>query len=272
MLNQAVGRIAWVTDPHFNFVKQSDWQPFVDRLVESAADLILLGGDISEADDFTWHVQRLSDATQIPIAYVLGNHDYYRGSISTAQAHARGINVPNKLVYLTGDSPIRLCDRWTLIGDDCPADARAGNPRTSPVQMNDFNLIEEFQGLEHSARITVMRALGDEAARRLKQQLSQAAAHSDNILVLSHAPPMREACWHEGQVGDDDWAPYFVCQAAGDALKSFCAGNPQCQVLVLCGHTHSSGVANVAPNLTIRTGAAVYGEPQITELIHLDQL
>ncbi len=73
-------------------------------------------------------------------------------------------------------------------------------------------------------------------------------------------------------MSDDDWAPYFVCQAAGDVLTAFCASNKQCRVVVLCGHTHSAGIAHVAPNLTIRTGAAVYGEPQITELLDLDEI
>lgn len=272
MLTTDACRIAWVTDPHFNFVRHSDWQPFVDQLNESAADLILLGGDISEADDFEWYVQRLAEATGLPIAFVLGNHDFYRGSIADVAEKARQISDHKRIAYLTGGPPIRLSDQWTLVGDDCPADARCGAPESSPVQMNDFHLIEEFRSLEHPQRTAVMNALGDASATRLAAQLQLAASQSKNIMVLTHVPPLRDACWHEGQVSDDDWAPYFVCQAAGDTLVAFCEANPQCRVLVLCGHTHSAGVAHVGENLTIRTGAAIYGEPQITELLDLANL
>jgi 3',5'-cyclic-AMP phosphodiesterase len=39
---------------------------------------------------------------------------------------------------------------------------------------------------------------------------------------------------------------------------------------VICGHTHHSGIANLLPNLTITTGSAVYGRPDVTGLIVVD--
>ena len=32
---------------------------------------------------------------------------------------------------------------------------------------------------------------------------------------------------------------------------------------VLCGHTHSAGIAKILPNLEVRTGAAEYGRPEL---------
>lgn len=269
MLDGHAKRIAWVTDPHLNFVPHDRWLEFANQLATSHADMILLGGDISEADDFAWQVQRLEEATGKQIAFVLGNHDFYRGSIDGARAAASAISDYRRIAFLTGGQPIQLSPRWTLIGDDCPADSRSGDVDRSPVQMNDFHLIEEFRGLWAADRNAVLRQLGSEAASRLGRQLACAAKMTSSILVLTHVPPLREACWHEGQATDDDWAPFFVCQAAGDCLVQFAAENPGTRVLVLCGHTHSGGIAKITENLEIRTGGALYGEPQITEMLDL---
>jgi len=39
------------------------------------------------------------------------------------------------------------------------------------------------------------------------------------------------------------------------------AAHPEAELLVLCGHTHGSGVARIAPNLKVITGGADYGTP-----------
>ena len=41
--------------------------------------------------------------------------------------------------------------------------------------------------------------------------------------------------------------------------------SPQCQLTVLCGHTHGSGTVEILPNLQVHTGAATYGEPAIQQ-------
>jgi hypothetical protein len=40
------------------------------------------------------------------------------------------------------------------------------------------------------------------------------------------------------------------------------AAHPECEMTVLCGHTHSSGEVSVLPNLRVVTGGAEYGSPE----------
>ena len=42
--------------------------------------------------------------------------------------------------------------------------------------------------------------------------------------------------------------------------------NPDCQFTVLCGHSHGEGVAEMAPNLVVRTQGAEYGQPDFVML------
>jgi hypothetical protein len=39
---------------------------------------------------------------------------------------------------------------------------------------------------------------------------------------------------------------------------------------VLCGHTHSSGIVQILDNLSVLTGGADYGRPQLQRVFDLD--
>jgi len=42
---------------------------------------------------------------------------------------------------------------------------------------------------------------------------------------------------------------------------------PQCDLLVLCGHTHGGGEVQVLENLRVVTGPEEYGKPEIQRII-----
>jgi len=46
--------------------------------------------------------------------------------------------------------------------------------------------------------------------------------------------------------------------------------HPQCNLTVLCGHTHSPGVANILSNLQVKTGSAEYGQPRVQEVMIIE--
>ncbi len=90
------------------------------------------------------------------------------------------------------------------------------------------------------------------------------------MVLLTHIPPLREACWHDGKISDDDWAPFFTCRAVGDAILEIMADHPRQQLTVLCGHTHGAGVAHPLPNVEILTGGAKYGHPAVQRIFEWD--
>jgi 3',5'-cyclic AMP phosphodiesterase CpdA len=114
-----------------------------------------------------------------------------------------------------------------------------------------------------------LQRLGDAAAAHLSRVVPQALDSFEHVLVLMHVPPFHAACWHDGRPSDDDWAPHFVCQAAGDVLASAMRQRPEKRMTVLCGHTHSPGEAQILDNLRVLTGGAVYGEPQLQQVLEL---
>ncbi len=70
----------------------------------------------------------------------------------------------------------------------------------------------------------------------------------------AHIPPFREAAWYRGRPSNDDFLPFFSCEAVGDVLLETARSHPKCNFLVLCGHTHGGGEIEVAENLRVLTG------------------
>ncbi len=157
-----------------------------------------------------------------------------------------------------------------LIGHDGWADGRLGDYARSEVLLNDYRLIEELAGLDKEARRARLHALGDEAAAHLRALLPEALRRFRRVIVLTHVPPFKEACWHRGEISNDDWLPHFACRAVGEVLSEATAAHPECEMTVFCGHTHSAGEAQVLPNLRVLTGGVEYGRPALQRALTVE--
>ena len=263
-------RVVWLTDLHLNFLRYDQVETFLDLLAAEDASAVLIGGDIAEAHDVGRYLERLDDRLQVPIYFVLGNHDFYFGSLRRVRRRMEELcgGRPN-LVYLSTAPAIELTPEVALVGHDGWADGRLGNYETSLVMMNDFRLIEELAGMTKLERWPLLRNLAEEAAAHIRETLPPALATHRQAFVLTHVPPFREACWHEGQISDDQWLPHFTCRALGDALLDIADRHPDRQITVLCGHTHGRGQAKLRDNLLVLTGGAVYGEPEVQRVLEL---
>jgi 3',5'-cyclic-AMP phosphodiesterase len=263
-------RLAWLTDIHLNFLNGSETNHFLSAVQASEADAILLTGDIGESRNVTALLEKLDDAWQRPIYFVLGNHDFYGGSIAGVRAEvtALGRRRPH-LVYLTAAEVISLTGKVGLVGDDGWADARLGNYVQSLVMMNDYRLIAELAPLTKEFRWPKLKQLGDQAAEHIRRVLPEALDKYTEVILATHVPPLRDACWHEGQISNDEWLPHFTCKAMGDAILEIMRASPERKLTVYCGHTHSSGICTPLPNVTIYTGSAEYGLPSVQRVIEV---
>ena len=261
-------RFAWCTDIHLNFAKPDALSEFLDRLCAADPDLVLIGGDIAEATDVVQFLELIDRHLQRPVYFVLGNHDFYFGSIRCVRADVRAMCARrDHLVYLTDAGVIALTEQVALVGHDGWADARIGNYERSMIMMNDYKLIQELAGVNKEQRWPLLQALGDEAAAVIRRVLPEALERHASVYLLTHVPPLREACWYNGAISNDEWAPHFTCKAVGDAILEIMPDYPQRHLTVLCGHTHGSGEAHPLPNVWIYTGAAVYGFPAVNRVI-----
>ena len=259
-------RLAWITDPHLNFVKLEERNRFYASIRQSNPDAVLIGGDLGEAPTLLGILAEMKRALAMPLYFVLGNHDFYHSSVADVRSTVLELEAP-QLVWLTETGVHLVTENTALVGDDGWADGRLGDYAGSSVFLNDYMLINEFVGLGKIERLTRLNALGDAAAARVKAKLEEACILRKQVILLTHVPPFREACWHEGRPSDPDWLPHFSCKAMGDAILEVMDEHPECRLSVLCGHTHAAGVAHLRPNVTVHTGGAVYGRPALQQVL-----
>jgi 3',5'-cyclic AMP phosphodiesterase CpdA len=264
-------RIAWLTDIHLEFVSIEVALAFISQIATLSPDLVFIGGDTGTARNLGFFLRSFDERLQCPAFFVLGNHDFYHGSLEQIQGLAGDVSASSQwLRWLTAQGIVEITSSTCLLGHGSWADGRLGNGINSQVEINDYSLIDEFIGLSRQERYQKMGDLSDQAADHFRRLLPQACANYRNILLLTHVPPFREACWHEGSISDDEFLPHFTCKAVGDTLMEIMLQNPHSHLTVLCGHTHGYGDVDILPNLRVKTGGAIYGKPGIQELMIIE--
>lgn len=269
-------KLVWASDIHLDFTEGDVEEDFLDRVRDTGASALLLGGDIAPAERLWNDLIGILEMVEMPVYFVLGNHDYYGSSIAAVRRNARAYDGP-LLNWLPKCGPLKLGPGVTLVGHGGWGDARLGDFAGSGVVLNDYLQIKELAAVFDRAAFsgtfgsgspleTELRKLGRNAASTLAPQLEMAAMDSRQIIILTHVPPFREACWHEGRNSSDDYLPAFSCGAVGEVIRSAAEAYPDKNFTVLCGHTHGRGQCRVLPNLEVHTQGAAYGFPSFDQL------
>lgn len=275
-------RLLWVTDCHLDHLRTPKAaQTFGEYLrVEQEFDAVVVTGDIAEAPSVRGLLESFAQGVGKQIYFVLGNHDHYRGSIAGVEKEMSKILDPNLVWLDQAHDPILLDPDTALVGQGGWYDGLLGNAEKSRVLLSDFALIQDLSPLyheltwlfEHGARVALLdkiRTLSRQHAEAAKTKLLEAVKLRKHVIFATHYPPFAGACWHEGDISDQQWMPWFTSGAMGAMLGELAAEHPDNRFLVLCGHTHSSGVYEHLPNLLVLTGQAVYGAPDVAGLLAL---
>ncbi len=265
-------RYAWLTDIHLNFIDDVARQKFYQEIVNTGCDGVLISGDIAEAPCLAGILNEMVRYVDKSIYFVLGNHDYYRGQIDEVHNEMRELTKNNDKLFWLPASRMQILENNTiLIGQDGWADGRLGDYKNSRVVLSDSRMIADlFQEkiLGKYQLLEKMQQLADADAMKLQNDLEQAISQAPKkIMVLTHVPPFKEACLHQGKASGDDWLPYFGSKVIGDMLFEIAQKNNKIGFLVFCGHTHSESQYIPLPNLIIEVGKAEYNYPEIQKVI-----
>lgn len=264
-------RVVWLTDLHLNHCDDNLVDQLFQEINAQEPDSIWIGGDFSESFQLLRYLRWMDHVFSCPVYFVLGNHDYYFSSIKMIRDQVTDFSSQKeKMTYLTASGPVPITDNSMLIGHDGWSDGRCGDYEKSVVMMHDYQTIEELVGLDKIARWEVLKKLGDEAGNHIRKNLEAAFQRCDHVYILTHVPPTRGACWHNGSISDDQWAPHFTCKAAGDAIIETLRQYPEKRASVFCGHTHGEGESTPCKNLKIYTGKSLYGQPSITKVFEVE--
>jgi len=288
-------KAAWMTDIHLNFLAENFRQSFY-RELNNGIDIALITGDIAESPSVVKILEEMHKSFKKPIYFVLGNHDFYEGSVAQTREDLRKMCKSNGffLNYLTQESAIRF-GKTILVGVDGFADSREGNYYASSVKMNDHMFIEDYRNqaedmnprsvyYDNSIRAKIaakMKELADADAKTLETQIRGALGPTKGLdgdiipninrcIVLTHIPPFKENALYRGEPSDDDHLPFYVSKATGDVLLKCAKDWPHVQFDVFCGHSHCSALYKHTPNLIVECSGADYMSPQIQKIIEIE--
>lgn len=262
-------RLVWMTDLHLNFLDRIEREALYDRVLDEEPDAALLTGDLGEAPNTAHLLREMGGALGVPLYFVLGNHDFYRGSVGSVRAQVEKLcREEPTLHWLPAEGVVSL-GPTALLGHDGWADGRYGDWWGTGLMLNDYFCISEFIALGKAERLRLMQSLADEAANHFQHTLPEAFRHHRSVLLCTHVPPFAEVCRHKGKPSDNGGLPHFASKVVGDVLRSTMAARPDRRLTVLCGHTHSRATAKILPNLLARCGAAEYGRPGVQRVFEV---
>jgi hypothetical protein len=166
----------WLNDIHLEFLGESEFHRFLVILGKQKADSILIAGDIAQAPTPTGLLSQMEDALGVPIYFVLGNHDFYHGSILGVRAAIQSlVERSSCLHWLNMAGVVALSVRTSLIRHDGWGDGRLRDFENSHVELNDFLLIAELRGLSRSDLLHQLQQPGHEAAKHFRSVLPAAS-------------------------------------------------------------------------------------------------
>lgn len=259
-----------MTDIHLNFLEPAAITRFFERLKKKSPDAVMIAGEIGEAGSVLGYLDELHSALDVPVYFVLGNHDYYHGSIQHLRSQIpEFLNTHPRLFWLTNSGVVSLSSSIALIGHDSWADGVLGDFWNSRVLLNDFVLISELANYDRSNQLRIMGELAIQAVKHFERALPEALNTHRKVFILTHVPSSRGAAWFMGKTSDENYLPFFASKVVGELLRSIMSRFPEKEATVLCGHTHGKGVYKPLPNLTVITGDARYGHPKAQGLLEV---
>jgi len=266
--------LLWATDVHLDHLRVHEAAFEFGRALareQPEALGLIVTGDIGEARSVERILKDLVRGFGHPVYFVLGNHDYYRGSFDAVDRAVAATCRTTAGLHWLDREVIPMSDGVALVGVNGWYDAGYGDPN-SDLELSDFTLIEELFAAQDDSRAALLRTCAERAhaqAQAFEQELESLIEQRRprSVVVATHVPPFQAAAWHEGKPSDDRWAPFFSNKALGEALLRCADRHPKLDCTVLCGHTHGSGCYHARENLTVYTGRAQYGAPELAGFV-----
>lgn len=261
-------KLAWITDPHLDFMRHSNIVAFATHIKNLKLDAVVITGDISNGRNFSSNIGTFATFCPLSIYYVLGNHDFYFTSFEQAKEVCVSCDDDNgNLHFLESVGVVELTPDTALVGSSGFYDGLAGDP-DSRFQLSDFSLISNLKQKPFQIR-EICKKYSESMVESAKSDLVKAANQYKNVYFATHVPPFTESCWYQGKKSSPDALPWFTNLTFGKMLSDVASEYTDTNFTVLCGHTHGAGEYKHFDNLMVYTGAAEYEYPAIWKILEI---
>ncbi len=237
-------KVAWLTDPHINKLKNKEFFELTTKILSHQPDVIFLTGDISEAPTLLEHLSKLEACLQLPIYFVLGNHDYHFANIEWVHEQIKNLCSKNKnLIWLTQKDYIQSSEGVAIVGHENWYDMSLGTAENFPILFQlDWSLIHDFNQLKKNhKKIKLTKHIAKKSTQEIIKNLDLAFSKNHTVHLLTHVPPWKEH--YTGTIIDQGnqwlWLPYNVNHHLGQKLEELMSSFfPDKKLEVYSGHVH----------------------------------
>lgn len=202
-------KIFIASDLHFEFHHES-WLPPLPS--KNECDMIVLAGDIAVGNGTTLAIERIFKATETPIVWIGGNHEYYSCNIGIQACNfRRDFSHSNNIHFLERDNV--TIDGVVFLGttlwtgfDIHGADNISKGMEAAENSVADFNYITTDTGRKFKPSDAL------ELYQKNRQWLSQSLEkYKDRkTVVITHFPPAR--CLRHQAIPEDILSTYFQAE------------------------------------------------------------
>ena len=279
-------RLAWATDIHLDFITD----PYNSKMSAKNLDIfcsffqndfeaVILSGDISLANFLKDHLLELEARLQVPIYFVLGNHDFWNSGFDEVRQQMFNLtNATKRLVYLSLTPYVQLSSTVAMVGHDGWYDGFNGNFENRNFIMNDWIKISNFAEVnsiifDNNFQIpnfkNILMVARKQAIIATKHvlngiKLAISQINPKKIIIVTHVPPFVHPLEHK-----ENLYPWYSSKLMGDMLISVALKNPQIEFEVFCGHVHAAYEGNVSSNIFLRSGKAEYSNPRFQGVFNI---
>ncbi len=261
-------RTAFCSDIHLNFIGKNEIIFFADKINKTNCDIVLISGDIAEANSLQPCLNLLSQSlNNKKIYYVCGNHDFYRSSIKETIDNCKSFSNDN--INFLDNSGVKLTADVALIGQNIFYDLSVGNPN-GDFDIADFQYIKELKPLMYTRqRIAYFQERALKDAVELQILVDNAVIDGCKKIIYMAHPPLDEDLSLYGERKSPSFSiGYFCNKIVGDKLKEIADQYPQIEFVALTGHSHYRASYDV-DNLKMYVAGAQYYSPEIEMIIDL---
>ncbi len=264
-------KIGFATDIHLDHIKENADLTKHRRIGKNLADglgALLISGDICNGIDFSRQFGAFHEGADIPVYFVLGNHDFW--GAEDIQVRNNAAQFPG---YLDRGQVVELVDGVGLCGRTGFYDTLTGNPFESRWHMNDWDRIPRLAGCWRVPQLLQRecKAWAEEETEKAVRVLREAVKGGfKEVYFLTHFPLFTEACFHgedgELDVEENGMWPWSIDTTMGHAVREIAAENPGVSFTIFTGHTHGGGEKQISTNLRCVAGKARYGSPSVSKI------
>lgn len=257
----------FITDPHllpFNRFKM------LDAILSQKPRAVFVGGDISYGPTLISDLKFLGKRIGRPMYFVLGNHDYHFSSIDKVHTKVKEVcEEYRNLVWLTNAGVVPITNEVAVIGAEGWYDAQVGNKEFIKYTF-DWFLTSDFKKLPTwDQRFSKFKEVAAANTKYIISNLEAAMEDYKTVYLITHFPPWREANRYNSWISESFWEPYNTNVGLGKALEEVMVKHKKRNLIVFCGHTHSSVQIHVSRNIECRVGRGAYHMLAEDEIIYI---